>query len=93
LQIKKAFSAKKSSRRPLEVGEKVYVRDTLKNMVSLRKHTDFNARKYPRHIMFRPAKVVDIGPSKHSVTVLFTGNLRKLGWQVFDTLHVRRLKV
>ena len=95
LQIKKAFSKKiskkKSSRRPLEVGDKVYVRDNLKNMVSLRKHTDFNARKYPRHIMFRQAEVVDIGPSKHSVSVLFTGNLSKLGRQEFNTLHVRRI--
>lgn len=90
LRVQKSF--KQQSRlptRPLQLGEKVYVRDTLKNMVG-RKYNDPNAIIYPSYPMYRKATVVAIDRPNCIVSVLFIGELEKLGEQLFATGQVCR---
>lgn len=89
-RVQNAFLTPKSNTCPIQVGEKVYVRDKLKNMKG-RKYDDPYAHMYPQYMMHRQAIVTFIDPANHMVSVDFIGKLKKYGTQKFATGNVCRV--
>ena len=74
-KIETAFK-KKGHNKGLCKGNKVYVRERLRNMKHQFQYTDPNATKHPNKFMYRSAHIISINVSRKSVFISFLGAIK-----------------